>query len=212
MKKKIAAICLVACLAVVAIAGATLAYFTDTKKAENTFAMGNVKIVLNETDIDDPQGDRVTQNEYDVYPGQTMVKDPIVHNVGDNNAYIRATVNVGDWVNECAAYFPNAPEFTDDSFKNTLVTCLVDRLGAGWELIGVERGDVFTTDLKDAKFILKYNAILASGEDTIAIFEHVNIPTGIENGDGFGKIPVQAEAIQADGFTSWEAAFAEFDA
>lgn len=212
MKKKIVAICLVACLAVITIAGATLAYFTDTKTAENTFTMGNVKITLDETDIDNPQGDRVIENEYNVYPGQTVVKDPIVHNVGENGAFIRATVNVGDWVNECAKYFPNAPEFASDKFKETLVTYLVDRLGAGWEVIGFEAGDVFTDRQSDAKFILKYNGILASGANTTAMFDHVNIPKGIENGESFGKITIKAEAIQADGFDTWEAAFAEYDA
>ena len=42
MKKKIVALCLCVALAVVAIGGATLAYFTDTKTATNTFAMGDV--------------------------------------------------------------------------------------------------------------------------------------------------------------------------
>ena len=35
MKKKIAALCLVACLAVMAIAGASLAYFTAEDTADN---------------------------------------------------------------------------------------------------------------------------------------------------------------------------------
>ena len=46
MKKKILAICLVAIVAVTAIAGATLAYFTDTDTQVNTFTVGNVKIDL----------------------------------------------------------------------------------------------------------------------------------------------------------------------
>ncbi len=48
MKKKIMALCLVAVLAVTAIAGATLAYFTDTDAAKNVMTTGNVKIVQNE--------------------------------------------------------------------------------------------------------------------------------------------------------------------
>lgn len=46
MKKKILALALVVCLAVVAVAGATLAYFTDTDEATNVFVAGNVKIEL----------------------------------------------------------------------------------------------------------------------------------------------------------------------
>ncbi len=49
-KKKIVTLAIAAVIAVMAIAGASLAYFTDTKTAENTFTMGNVKITLDETD------------------------------------------------------------------------------------------------------------------------------------------------------------------
>ena len=49
MKKKITAICLCVALLAVAIVGATLAYFTDTKSATNTFTVGHVKIDLIES-------------------------------------------------------------------------------------------------------------------------------------------------------------------
>ena len=51
MKKKITAICLCVALLAVAIVGATLAYFTDTKSATNTFTVGNVKIKLLESSL-----------------------------------------------------------------------------------------------------------------------------------------------------------------
>ena len=44
MKKKITALCLCVALLAVAVVGASLAYFTDTKSATNTFTVGNVKI------------------------------------------------------------------------------------------------------------------------------------------------------------------------
>lgn len=46
MKKKITAICLCIALVAIAVVGATLAYFTDTDKADNTFTAGGVKIKL----------------------------------------------------------------------------------------------------------------------------------------------------------------------
>lgn len=46
MKKKIITICLAAIVTVMAIAGASLAYFTDTDSANNTFTVGNVTIDL----------------------------------------------------------------------------------------------------------------------------------------------------------------------
>lgn len=48
MKKKIISLCLVVILALTAIGGATLAYFTDTDEATNTFTLGSVKIKLHE--------------------------------------------------------------------------------------------------------------------------------------------------------------------
>ena len=49
MKKKLLVLGLCVALAAIAIAGASLAYFTDTKSATNTFTVGNVKIDLIET-------------------------------------------------------------------------------------------------------------------------------------------------------------------
>ena len=51
MKKKILALCLVVALAVTAVVGGTLAYFTDTDDAKNTFTVGNVNIELLESSL-----------------------------------------------------------------------------------------------------------------------------------------------------------------
>lgn len=214
MKKKIVALCLCVALAVVAIGGATLAYFTDTKSATNTFTMGDVKIKLDETDVKNPTGDRVTSNAYDVYPGAAVTKDPIVHNVGKNGAYIRATVNVSNWMNLVAAYYPDFEgTFPNDNYKAAL-NLLVGTLGEGWSVVDVEAGDVFTIGQFDAKFILKYDGVLAAGADTTAMFQTVTIPAGIDNANAssFDEVKVVAQAIQADGFDTWEDAFAAYDA
>ena len=214
MKKKITAIFLCVALVAIAVVGASLAYFTDTKSATNTFTMGNVKITLDETDVTNPTGARVTSNEYAVYPGAVVTKDPIVHNVGANAAYIRATVNVSNWMNLVAAYYPDFKEtFPNDGYKAAL-NLLVGNLGEGWSVVGVEAGDVFTIGQFDAKFILKYDGILAAGADTTAMFQSVTIPAGLDNANAgsFDEVKVVAQAIQADGFDSWEAAFAAFDA
>ena len=51
MKKKITAIFLCVALVAIAVVGASLAYFTDTKSAANTFTVGNVKIDLLESSL-----------------------------------------------------------------------------------------------------------------------------------------------------------------
>ena len=49
MKKKLIAIFLCVALVAIAVVGASLAYFTDTDEAKNTFTVGNVKIDLIES-------------------------------------------------------------------------------------------------------------------------------------------------------------------
>ena len=89
MKKKIVAICLCLALAAVAVVGASLAYFTDSKSATNTFTVGNVKIKLIEstyhregndnsgdTSIPDPTHKVTAEDEMKyVTTGHTMFTD-----------------------------------------------------------------------------------------------------------------------------------------
>ncbi len=213
-KKRFVAILLCVTLVALAAIGATFAYLTDTKTVDNTFTMGNVAIKLDETDIKNPTGARVTSNAYNVYPGAVVTKDPIVHNTGKNAAYIRATVNVSNWMNLVGAYYPDFKEtFPNDGYKAAL-NLLVGELGEGWSVVGVEAGDTFTIGQFDAKFILKYDGKLAAGENTTAMFQTVTIPAGIDNAntDSFKEVKVVAQAMQADGFDTWEAAFAAYDA
>lgn len=213
-KKRFVAILLCVTLVALAAIGATFAYLTSTATVNNTFTMGNVKITLDETNVNNPEGARVTANEYNVYPGAVVTKDPIVHNVGKNAAYIRATVNVSDWMNLVAAYYPEYEyHFGQEGYKSAL-ELLVGELGEGWSVVDVVAGDTFTLGAFDAKFVLKYDGTLAAGADTTAMFQTVTIPAGIDNAntDTFKGVKVVAQAIQADGFDTWEAAFAAYDA
>ena len=213
-KKRFVAILLCVTLVALAAIGATFAYLTSTATVNNTFTMGNVKITLDETNVNDPTGARVTSNEYNVYPGAVVTKDPTVHNTGKNAAYIRATVNVSNWMNLCAAYYPDFKyTFGQEGYKAAL-NLLVGELGEGWSVVGVEAGDTFTIGQFDAKFILKYDGKLAAGENTTAMFQTVTIPAGIDNAntDSFKEVKVVAQAIQADGFDTWEKAFEAYDA
>lgn len=88
MKKKILSICLVAALAITAIAGASLAYFTDTDDATNTFTVGNVKIEQNEKDR---EGNDFEQDQK-LYPIVNDSKDNDGYHLGGN--YIDKIVTV----------------------------------------------------------------------------------------------------------------------
>ena len=80
MKKKLTAIFLCVALAAIAIVGASLAYFTDTKSATNTFTVGNVKIDLIESQFHREGNDN---------SGDTSIPDP-KHKVADadNMTYV----------------------------------------------------------------------------------------------------------------------------
>ena len=73
MRKKLLVLSLCVALAAIAIAGASLAYFTDTKSATNTFTVGNVKIDLIESKFHREGNDN---------SGDTTIPDP-THKVAD---------------------------------------------------------------------------------------------------------------------------------
>lgn len=107
MKKKITAIFLCVALVAIAVVGASLAYFTDTDNATNTFAVGNVTIKLIEKERDGNGGVKdFTQNKK-LYPivgsaqgekdalGMPTAKNYVdkmvtIKNTGSEKAYIRA--------------------------------------------------------------------------------------------------------------------------
>ena len=106
MKKKILVLCLVVALAVTAVVGGTLAYFTDTDNETNTFTAGGVTINLIEQErgangLQEFTQDQVlmpivgsAQGEKDEF-GQPVAENYIdkmvtVKNTGKSDAYVRA--------------------------------------------------------------------------------------------------------------------------
>ena len=79
MKKKITAIFLCVALVAIAIVGASLAYFTDTDAATNTFTVGNVKIDLIESryhrEGNDNSGDTTIPDPTNTASGMKYVTD-----------------------------------------------------------------------------------------------------------------------------------------
>lgn len=180
MKKKILSICLVAVIAAMAIAGASLAYFTAEDTATNVFTVGNVAI-----DLTEPEWDKKgAVDAPEVYPGEALAKDPTVKNTGKNPCFVR--ISVTGW----------------DSLKNaklsaqdiTYRTDYVDeKLGENWTLY-------------DGYFY--YTKVLAVNETTDALFDQIVIPTDVTNGDAATeyKLDVKAYAVQAQGAKpSWSA-------
>lgn len=217
-KKRFVAILLCVTLVALAAIGATFAYLTDSKTVKNTFTVGDVKINLDETNVNAPEGDRVTSNTYNVYPGAVVTKDPIVHNTGKNGAYVRAVVTIEDGMNWLGLYNENVWTAPQEAAFNAMIN---NTLGDGWELVDIAY-DMSGPNHPTSDFVatLKYTNVLEAGKDTTAMFSQIAFPTKLTGNDvttridqnGEFGINVVAQAIQADGFDTWEAAFAAYDA
>lgn len=102
MKKKIITLCLVLALALTAIGGATLAYFTDTAEATNTFTVGNVSIDLIESQLHRVNAGTATDNGSPLFTDMAM--DGTAGKYADGKTY---------WAGAC---------FTDDQIKEDAKT------------------------------------------------------------------------------------------
>ena len=116
-KRKILALALTLCMAAILIVGGTLAYFTDTDDATNTFTVGNVDIILTEPNWDGSG----SEDAPEVYPGEPLAKDPTVTNDGANPCFVRIQVTGLDCLG-------NAGMIT---YRTDNVT---DKLGENWVL------------------------------------------------------------------------------
>lgn len=116
MKKKITALCLCVALLAIAVVGASLAYFTDTKSATNTFSVGNVKIDLIEQQKTD-NGLVGFEQEKTLVPGKSndgnaVSKIVTVKNTGKNDAWV--------WVDLKIPAYLVSNEYPTNESKNAL--------------------------------------------------------------------------------------------
>lgn len=84
MKKKIVTGGIAVAMAATLIGGMSLAYFTDTKTATNTFTLGNVTIELTEPHWEN-EGASLS-------PSVSYAKDPTITNTGSEDCYVRVKV------------------------------------------------------------------------------------------------------------------------
>ena len=165
MKKKIVALCLCVALAVVAIGGATLAYFTDTDEATNTFTAGNVQIAIKE---------KFEQNAK-LLPGTNEInkveKIVDVENTGSEKAFVRVHIAVpADLVDQDINAYNDMlhVNFTAASAaagKWSWHPTMTD--GAGWTENGRENNNTYNTTIDNVKYtvwVVTYRTALAKGE------------------------------------------------
>jgi predicted ribosomally synthesized peptide with SipW-like signal peptide len=179
MKKKIIAAALAVCMMATLAVGMTLAYFTDTKTAVNTFTVGNVKI-----DLAEKKWETSGKEEgKSVYAGEALAKDPTVTNTGANPCFVRIKVDGLD------SLVPQGTQGTErDKWMITYRTEYANKLGEGW------------VDGKDGYYY--YTKVLENKDEaTTPLFDQIVMPTALKGDDQNPayNVVVKAEAVQAQG-------------
>ena len=205
MKKKIFGITLAVALIVLSIAGTSLAYFSDTETATNTFTSGEgikIKLTYAETDVDDDAnpGSAINISEK-AYPGQKFEKSAKITNIGtdnENTAYVGAIItitNENDSLSKIVTVDGN--KVADGSDKTVAVASLFTEL-TGYTV------QVSETTKGYIVYVLKTDAL---GKDASAtIFENITIPAAWGNSEmatfSGTKIEVTAYAVQTVGLNN----------
>lgn len=237
MKTKSKALLLTLCavLLVAASVLGTMAYLTSSAEVKNTFTVGKVEIKLDETDVTNPTGPRVTANSYKLMPGTTYTKDPTVTvKAGSEESYVRMKVTF----NNAAALMemlPNAEDFDDDADALALAKKLAPMLyltnytalDSVWlpdvtMLYGdavLANPNYFDYDAANdtVTYIFYYpTTVTATTADVTlpALFDTIKVPEHV-TGEQLAKlnnfkITVVAEAIQAGSFANADKAWAAF--
>lgn len=171
MNKKVLSTVLAGALAVTAVVGGSLAYFTDTDEKTNTFTVGNVGITLTE-----PGWEATGKEDAEtVYAGEPLAKDPTVKNDGANPCFVRIKVDGLDSLGDAGMI----------TYRTDYVT---DKLGNGW----VKGNDGYF--YYDA--VLEVGATTDALFDQIVIPTGL---TNEDAKEGGYDVTVTAEAVQAQG-------------
>lgn len=166
MKKKILVFALVACLALVAVAGASLAYFTDEESADNVFVMKGVDIVLNEN---------FEQNS-ELVPNLKINKDVWVSNESHStNAYVRVHIAIPAVLDDGDPSFAASNNFLHfnfdkDSTADGMWSWNKTADGANYPGTGSSEWNFYTTTVDGIEYnvyVVTYESILAPGASTL---------------------------------------------
>lgn len=237
MKKKIVALCLVLALALTAIGGATLAYFTDTEEATNTFTFGNVDIELDEKGEKDDELVDWEAADKELMPGKAnaVTKEAKIINTGDNEAWVWAEVLIPASLDDADGNSPAAPGLGNSLHFNFPAESTVEWGNGKWIMQhnadGLSHSFAGTETIGTVlynKFVLFYNEKLAKDAETSLFLSQVYMdkdctqcPDGHENcmilrdGEthyaGDWELIVRAYAIQDSGFATVIDAWKAYD-
>lgn len=189
MKKKLVTGALIAAFGAVAITGGTLAYFTDTEEATNTFAVGNVDITLTEPEW--------SENSAKLIPGREIAKNPTITVEEDSErAYTFMKVRLSDdFVDLLTAYATEKQiNLTTEVGQKALIDAWFD------SAVGPK---IMSIDLTNNSVILGVLSPKDPGQ-SVTYFDAVTVPADVDGTmikeNGNYEIYITAYAIQAEGF------------
>ena len=197
MKKKLMAVALATIIAVMAVAGASLAWLKDTTDPViNTFTEGKVDITLVETPVG--ENGSATGNTYKMVPGDVLPKDP------------KVTVLA---VSEACWVFVKVEEIND------VETFLDYEIADGWtqlkdasnnDIPGVYYRTVDDTDKDQEFYVLKADKGNKFPNGAVTVNTSVEMKDMNKlNADTYPKLKFTAYAIQAAHFDTPAAAWEE---
>ena len=207
MKKKLMTVLALVLVVAMSVAG-TYAYLTSADKVVNTFTVGNVQIKLDEAKANAdgtlvPNADRVKANSYKLLPGHNYKKDPMVTVLeGSESSYVKMTVTFSKAAELDAIFAPNGGADMTSIFNGYDST--------NW----IYKGNTEDTNANTRTYEFWYKEAVAAPTADVALdalFDSITVPGTITNTqlatiEGM-TITVNAYAIQADGFSTADAAW-----
>lgn len=187
-KTKALALALCAVLLVVSTVFVTMAYLTSkTDVVKNTFTVGQVTITLDEADVNNDgtyvsnKDARVDANEYKLIPGHTYIKDPTIH--------------VADDSEECWLFVKVENGLANAEAEGA--TSIASQMAAkGWTKVDGTDVYAYATKQVAGADVVVFDTFKIAGTTDVSQYEDA-------------EIVVTAYAIQADGFATAAAAWAD---
>lgn len=186
-KTKALALALCAVLLVVTTVFVTMAFLTSKDTVTNTFTVGKVTITLDEADVKSDgtyvsnKDARVDTNEYKLIPGHTYIKDPTIH--------------VADDSEECWLFVKVENGLANAEAEGA--TSIASQMAAkGWTKVDGTDVYAYATKQVAGADVVVFDTFKIAGTTDVSQYEDA-------------EIVVTAYAIQADGFATAAAAWAD---
>ena len=169
-------------IGITSFAGGTAAYLSKSAgEVKNVFTAGSVKAQLTEAHWD-------REKALKVYPGQILDKDPVVKNIGENNANVFLEVTVPM---KSISVLDSSTGKKTQKENRELFTFQAD--DTKWTLLYEEKLS------KKKKYIYGYKSVLKPGETTAPLFQKLVTVSYLEGELDAGlnyDVPIIASVIQ----------------